>query len=144
MPNTPHTPAYPAGYLDGLLLNHPDLRITTRPAPQMVVVPLMIPLFDHAENLRVAQQVGFDPAVPGRARETYQDSTFWSFPGKVTRLQKERAWFYLALGLYILVRLEEDGIIPPPDLEDWRARWTERLCEERFFVPSSGRGAADA
>ena len=93
------------------------------------------PLFDHARSLEVAARVGFDPATPGLARGLLDEIRGrWSMPHGVTDEQAHQAWYFIALGMYIFARWEDEQIDPPQDLDEWRTHHARCMRDDSFFA----------
>ena len=101
-------------------------------------IPLFRPRFDHAENVRIAARVGFDPARNESARDWLRETEIDAPPG-TTRAQRRQAEFFAALGTFIFARMDDEGIQPPPDLDAWRDLHARCLYENRFFEREAGQ-----
>jgi len=87
-----------------------------------VIGATLLPLFDHADDLRVAALVGFDPDRDPDARECLLDSwdlTDSTVPAGCTQEQRAQAVFAQALGLWVWVRFGDIGREMPVEIREW-------------------------
>lgn len=119
--------------IEAVLRDHPGVALfTPKPKEPRDIIPMMLPCFDHAENQRIAARVGFDPFRSELASELLQEPCI-DLPAGITAAQRRHAEFFAALGMFVFIRLEDDGIEPPADLEAWRDLHARCMYEQRFF-----------
>jgi hypothetical protein len=119
--------------VEAALRGHPGMTLYVPKAKELrAVIPLLLPRFDHAENQRIAARVGFDPFRSELASELLQEPCI-DLPEGITRAQRQQAEFFAALGMFVFIRQDDDGIEIPPDLAAWHARYARCMYEQRFF-----------
>ncbi|NCA72696.1 MAG: hypothetical protein EOM91_22095 [Sphingobacteriia bacterium] len=120
--------------IEDALRNHPGVTLFVPKAKEpRDIIPMMMPRFDHSENQRIAARVGFDPFRSELASELLQEPCI-DLPEGITRAQRHQAEFFAALGMFVFIRQEDDGIEIPPDLAAWHAHYVRCMHEQRFFA----------
>lgn len=120
--------------IEDALRNHPGVELYVPKAKEpRDIIQMMRPRFDHAENQRIAERVGFDPFRSELASELLQEPCI-DLPEGITRAQRQQAEFFAALGMFVFIRQEDDGIEIPPDLTDWHDLYARCMYEQRFFA----------
>jgi len=111
-----------------------------------MIRPTRHPLFSHGENLRIAKRVGFDPARDADSKALLDEFRgMWALPLKWTPEERERAHFYLALGIFLFIRWEDHGEPIPDDLRDWHQRYVAATAsEDALYIEVEQRMGAPA
>ncbi len=95
---------------------------------------------DVEQTRRIAALVEFYPNAPGLAQECFEET---ALPDGFPKQHADQARFYIALGLFVYWKYDENCIERPDEIEDWyrtNTGITNNMAD--IFRPVSAREAA--
>lgn len=93
-------------------------------------------LINHEESKRVADIVNFNYQESGLAQSCFDESLYFNYNG-LNDIQSFHIRFYMALGLFVWLKYDENEELIPKDIIEWYMRNTALMSNDKYFIDTA-------